>query len=72
MHPAAKFQFERVAREFAQWRAVPEQDDRKQTTIWQIPHRRSDTGHGTQKPIECMRRLETTVRRTDACQAIGR
>jgi hypothetical protein len=24
MHAAAKFQFERVAREFAQWRAVPE------------------------------------------------
>jgi DNA modification methylase len=30
--------------------------DRKQTTVWQIPHRRSDTGHPTQKPIECMRR----------------
>jgi hypothetical protein len=24
MHPAANFQFERIAREFAQWRAVPE------------------------------------------------
>jgi hypothetical protein len=24
MHPAAEFQLERVAREFAQWRAVPE------------------------------------------------
>jgi DNA modification methylase len=32
------------------------QGDRKQTTVWQIPHRRSDTGHGTQKPLECMRR----------------
>jgi DNA modification methylase len=30
--------------------------DRKQTTIWQIEHRKSDTGHGTQKPVECMRR----------------
>lgn len=30
--------------------------DRKQTTVWQIPHRRSETGHGTQKPIECMKR----------------
>nr|WP_284283080.1 site-specific DNA-methyltransferase [Mesorhizobium amorphae] len=30
--------------------------DRKQTTIWAIPHRKSDTGHGTQKPVECMRR----------------
>jgi len=30
--------------------------DRKQTTLWQIDHRKSETGHGTQKPIECMRR----------------
>lgn len=30
--------------------------DRKQTTVWAIEHRKSDTGHGTQKPIECMRR----------------
>ncbi|WP_287065222.1 DNA methyltransferase [Mesorhizobium sp.] len=30
--------------------------DRKQTTVWAIPHRKSDTGHGTRKPVECMRR----------------
>lgn len=30
--------------------------DRKQSTIWQIDHRKSETGHGTQKPVECMRR----------------
>ena len=30
--------------------------DRKQTTLWQIEHRKSETGHGTQKPVECMRR----------------
>lgn len=30
--------------------------DRKQTTLWQIEHRKSETGHGTQKPIECMKR----------------
>ncbi len=30
--------------------------DRKQTTIWDISHRASETGHSTQKPIECMRR----------------
>jgi DNA modification methylase len=30
--------------------------DRSQTTLWQIAHRKSDTGHGTQKPIECMKR----------------
>jgi DNA modification methylase len=32
--------------------------DRKQTTIWSIPSRDQDaeTVHGTQKPVECMRR----------------
>ena len=30
--------------------------DRKQTTVWAIPHLKSETGHGTQKPVECMRR----------------
>lgn len=30
--------------------------DRKQTTIWRIAHQRSETGHGTQKPVECMKR----------------
>ena len=31
--------------------------DRKQTTIWHIPKpRMSETGHGTQKPVECMKR----------------
>ena len=31
--------------------------DRKQTTLWQIDTNRSnDTGHGTQKPVECMKR----------------
>lgn len=30
--------------------------DRKQSTVWQIDHVKNDTGHGTQKPVECMRR----------------
>ena len=31
--------------------------DRKQTTVWQIDKpRKSETGHSTQKPIECMKR----------------
>lgn len=30
--------------------------DRTQTTIWRIDHRASETGHSTQKPVECMRR----------------
>ncbi len=30
--------------------------DRKQSTLWTINHRKSETGHSTQKPVECMRR----------------
>jgi len=30
--------------------------DRKQTTLWRISHRKSETGHSTQKPVECMKR----------------
>lgn len=31
--------------------------DRKQTTVWDIPKpSKSETGHSTQKPVECMRR----------------
>lgn len=33
MHPAAKFQFERAAREYTRWRAVPE-DDRSPAAAW--------------------------------------
>jgi DNA modification methylase len=32
------------------------QGSRKESTLWQIEHRKSDTGHGTQKPVECMKR----------------
>ena len=27
-----------------------------QTTLWEIPHNKNETGHSTQKPVECMRR----------------
>lgn len=30
--------------------------DRKQSTLWEISHVKSETGHSTQKPIECMKR----------------
>lgn len=30
--------------------------DRSQTTLWQIEHNKSETGHSTQKPLECMAR----------------
>jgi len=45
------------------WYAVREKatghwnGDRKQTTLWQIDKpRKSETGHSTQKPVECMKR----------------
>lgn len=30
--------------------------DRSQTTLWTLDHSVSETGHSTQKPVECMRR----------------
>jgi len=30
--------------------------DRKQSTVWFIDHQKNNTGHGTQKPVECMER----------------
>jgi DNA modification methylase len=30
--------------------------DRSQTTLWEIPHNKSETGHSAQKPVECMKR----------------
>lgn len=54
------------------WRFVPEHEvagyavedgatadwhgDKKQASVWFIEHLKSKTGHGTQKPVECMRR----------------
>lgn len=35
----------------AHWRG-----GRRQTTVWFIEHIKSDTGHSTQKPVECMKR----------------
>ena len=29
---------------------------RSQTTVWAIPHRKSESGHSTEKPVECMER----------------
>lgn len=37
MHPAAKFQFERTARELSQWRAVPEEDRSPAPAWWWRP-----------------------------------
>lgn len=42
--------------------------DRKQTTLWQIDKpRKSETGHSTQKPVECMKRpIENNSKPGDA------
>lgn len=41
--------------------------DRKQTTLWEIDRRRSETGHSTQKPVECMQRpMENNSKPGDA------
>lgn len=42
--------------------------DRKQTTVWEIDKpRRSETGHSTQKPVECMQRpIENNSKPGDA------
>lgn len=42
--------------------------DRKQATLWQVDKpRKSETGHSTQKPIECMRRpIENNSKPGDA------
>ena len=41
--------------------------DRSQTTLWTIEHMKSDTGHGTQKPIECMKRpIENNSRKGES------
>ena len=65
------------------WRFVPEHEiayyavktgetaawngDRKQSTVWFIEHVASDTGHGTQKPVECMKRpMENNSKAGDA------
>lgn len=41
--------------------------DRTQNTVWDISHKRSETGHSTQKPVECMRRpIENNSKPGDA------
>jgi hypothetical protein len=37
VHQAAKFQFERTVREFAQWRAIPEEDRSPAPAWWWQP-----------------------------------
>lgn len=49
--------------ETAEWKG-----DRKQSTVWFIEHLKNDTGHGTQKPVECMKR--PMLNNSEAGQAV--
>ena len=41
--------------------------DRSQSTVWEIQHQKSETGHSTQKPIDAMRRpIVNSSQRGDA------
>ena len=46
----------------AHWSGARDQD-----TAWEIPHAKSETGHGTQKPVECMKRpIENNSKASEA------
>lgn len=49
LHDVAEYAVKKGAT--AEWRG-----GRKQSTVWFIEHLKCDTGHGTQKPVECMKR----------------
>jgi hypothetical protein len=55
MHPAAKLQFERTAREFAQWRAVPEEDRSPAPAWWWQPAFEVVTQHEEMGALLCYR-----------------
>jgi hypothetical protein len=68
MHQALKFQFERVAREFAQWRAVPENERSPAPAWWWQPAFEVRTEHEEMAALWC-HRLELPVPSTYAAGA---
>ncbi len=60
MHPAAKFQFERVVREFAQWRAVPA-DERSPAPAWWWQPAFEVVAQQEEMPPLCSIRLQTSL-----------
>jgi hypothetical protein len=68
MHPAAKFQFERTAREFAQWRAVPEADRSPAPAWWWQPAMEVVAQHEEMGALICYR-LQLPVGSTYAAGA---
>jgi hypothetical protein len=63
MHPAAKFQFERVVREFAQWRAVPA-DERSPAPAWWWQPAFEVVAQQEEMPPLCSIRLELPLSST--------
>ena len=55
MHPATKFQFDRVAREFSQWRAIPEKDRSPAPAWWWQPAFEAAGQHTEMPPLICQR-----------------
>src|ERR1700722_1782539 len=68
MHQAAKFQFERAAREFAQWRSVPEKDRSPAPGWWWQPAFEVRELHEEMAPLWCQR-LELPLSSTYAAGA---
>jgi hypothetical protein len=53
MHPAAKFQFERTAREYSRWRAVPEDQRSPAPAWWWQPAFEVREQHEEMSPVLC-------------------
>jgi hypothetical protein len=68
MHPATKFQFDRVAREFSQWRAIPEKDRSLAPGWWWQPAFEAAGQHKEMPPLICQR-LELPLSSTYAAGA---
>jgi hypothetical protein len=68
MHPAAEFQLERVAREFAQWRAVPEAQRSPAPAWWWQPAFEAREQPEEMSPVLC-HHLELPVGSTYAAGA---
>jgi hypothetical protein len=68
MHPTAKFQFERAAREFGQWRAVPESQRSPAPAWWWQPAFEVIGEQGEMAALWC-HRLELPIGSTYAAAA---
>jgi hypothetical protein len=68
MHPAARLQFERAAREFARWRAVPEAERSPAAAWWWQPAFEVASQQDEMPPVWC-HRLELPISSTYAAGA---